>query len=63
MEAKEILNFYTRSELIKSISEAVSTQKTIRLKGMAGSYDALVGAATSSINQKTNIDFAPRSNK
>ncbi len=55
MEAKEILNFYTRSELIKSISEAVSTQKTIRLKGMAGSYDALVGAATSSINQKTNI--------
>jgi len=55
VEAKEILNFYTRSELIKSISEAVSTQKTIRLKGMAGSYDALVGAATSSINQKTNI--------
>ncbi len=55
MEAKDILKYFSDSELIQSISDSIMQNNTVRLKGMAGSFDAIFGAAHAVIQQKTNI--------
>ena len=55
METKDILQHFVDSDLIQSISGSIMKNKTVRLKGMAGSFDAVFGAAHAAIHKKTNI--------
>ena len=55
METKEILKHYTSSDMIKSISDSIMKNQTIRLKGMAGSFDSLMAAAHATLQNKSNI--------
>ncbi|RED94146.1 transcription-repair coupling factor [Marinoscillum furvescens] len=55
MEPNELLAHYTSSDLIKTIAHSLTRKKTVRIKGLAGSFDALLAAATSSIHGQTAI--------
>ncbi len=55
MEAKEILKHFAKSDMIQAISGSIMKNSTVRLKGMAGSFDAVFSAVHASIQKKTNI--------
>ncbi|WP_373418669.1 transcription-repair coupling factor [Marinoscillum pacificum] len=55
MEAKEILKHFAKSDMIQTISGSIMKNSTVRLKGMAGSFDAVFSAVHASIQKKTNI--------
>lgn len=55
MEASDILSVYSDSEIIRGISDAIGEKKTIRLKGMAGSFDAILAASVAIKTNKTNV--------
>lgn len=46
MDTKELLQKYQESTNIKAIAEAIQNKKQLRLKGIAGSYDAMLVAST-----------------
>lgn len=55
MEAKDIIKEYGNSELFKGIAKSILSKKTVRLKGMAGSFDSLLAASISEISARTNV--------
>jgi len=55
VEAKEILKHFAKSDMIQAISGSIMKNSTVRLKGMAGSFDAVFSAVHASIQKKTNI--------
>lgn len=46
MNTKDLLQKYQESTNVKAIAETIKKKKQLRLKGIAGSYDALLVAAT-----------------
>ncbi|MEQ8626349.1 transcription-repair coupling factor [Ekhidna sp.] len=46
MNTKDLLQKYKESTNVKAIAETIQKKKQLRLKGIAGSYDALLVAAT-----------------
>lgn len=55
LEARDILKKYEKSELLKGIAKSILSNKTVRLKGLAGSFDSLLSAAIANISGKTNV--------
>ncbi|MFT7029525.1 MAG: transcription-repair coupling factor (superfamily II helicase), partial [Marinoscillum sp.] len=55
MGSKEILSFYCKSDLIKSVVQSIGENKRIRLKGLSGSFDSIIAAATSALSKNHNI--------
>lgn len=55
LEAKEIIQEYSQSELFREIARAVVSKQTVRIKGLAGSYDALLSATVAGHSGKTNL--------
>lgn len=55
MDSKDLIKKYAESDLIRSIAESISNKKTVRVTGLAGSFDAILGAATAQLHQRVNI--------
>lgn len=50
MSASDLLNHYKSSSVLQAASESLSKNKVIRLKGITGSFDAIVTATTLKLN-------------
>ena len=57
MKVKDFIKVYKEDTVIQSIAERIRPNETtrLRLKGLVGSLDAVVAAATYQINKQTNI--------
>ncbi len=57
MKIKDFIKVYKEDPVIQSIAERIKPNETshLRLKGLVGSLDAVVAAATYQINKQTNI--------
>lgn len=55
MESKDLLKFYTQSDYINAISDTIGKKKTVRISGMAGSFDAVLAASVATLRKTTNI--------
>lgn len=57
MKVKDFIKVYKEDTVIQSIAERIRPNETtrLRLKGLIGSLDAVVAAATYQINKQTNI--------
>ena len=49
MSASDLLNHYKTSSVIQAVSESLTKNKIVRLKGITGSFDAIVCATTFSL--------------
>ncbi|MEP4532385.1 MAG: transcription-repair coupling factor [Cyclobacteriaceae bacterium] len=55
MTGSELFDLYKSNELISSIAGTILSNDVVRIKGLSGSSDALIGAATQVINKNTNV--------
>lgn len=57
MKVRDFIKIYKEDALIQTIAERIKPNETahLRLKGLVGSLDAVVAAATYQINKQTNI--------
>lgn len=55
MTTKELFDTYCKSELVQAIANTIATAKVVRLKGLSGSSDTLIAAATSQFNRNINL--------
>ncbi|MEP0367906.1 MAG: transcription-repair coupling factor [Cyclobacteriaceae bacterium] len=55
MTSSELFDLYKSNELISSIAGTILSNDVVRIKGLSGSSDALIGAATQVINKNTYV--------
>ena len=55
MKAHELLKIYQEDSFIKNLFEEIKSKKSIYLKGLSGSLDAIIAAANYAQNPKHNI--------
>ncbi len=55
MVIQDLFDQYKTNSLIQSIASTIGTKRIVRLKGLSGSSDALIGASVSFCNQNTNL--------
>lgn len=55
MTSSELFDLYKSNELISSIAGSILSNDVVRIKGLSGSSDALIGAATQVLNKNTNV--------
>lgn len=55
MTDRDLFSIYEQSDYVKTIARALTSNKVTRLKGMAGSYDALLAAGCAVHTSRANI--------
>lgn len=55
METHELIERYRNSDLVRNIATTMEHSKTVRLKGLAGSFDAVLAAGVAHLGKKTNV--------
>ncbi len=55
MTPSDLLSFYKKTITVQSIHTAISSKKTIRIKGLVGSSDAVVSASSFDLGGRTHL--------
>ncbi len=55
MDTKQLLSIYENSDLVTAIANSIDQKTKVRIKGIAGSFDAILGSAAASNYDRSHV--------